>query len=228
MNLAITCFPTFGGSGIVATEIGLGMAARGHRVHFVCAELPWRLSRFVENVFFHEVQARDYPLFDQSPYALALTSKLVEVASWERLDHWPLFAEPIELAFNRSHMLARRNEIEMQHLSGERLLGFAALEVAQGLSERLRAHGLGGGTAHQVETDHDLLALVESNVGIGFVPASAPESPEIRRQIIKGLDLERVVSVLAVAGRQRAAVATTLLNLLRAADWPYRDVNRSP
>jgi N-acetyl-alpha-D-glucosaminyl L-malate synthase BshA len=86
MNLAITCFPTFGGSGIVATEIGLAMAARGHRVHFVCAELPWRLERFVDNVFFHEVQARDYPLFDQSPYALALTSKLVEVATWEPID----------------------------------------------------------------------------------------------------------------------------------------------
>ena len=54
-----------------------------------------------------------------------------------------------------------------------------------------------------METDHDLRALVESNVGIGFVPASAPESPDIRRQVIKGLDLERVVSVFAVAGRQR-------------------------
>jgi len=149
-------------------------------------------------------------------------------ASWERLDHWPLFAEPIELAFNRGHMLARRNEIEMRHLSGERLLGFTSLEVAEDLSERLHAHGLGGGTAHQVETDDDLLALVESNVGIGFVPASATESPDIRRQIIKGLDLERVVSVFAVAGRQRAPVVTTLLNLLRAADWPYREPNRSP
>jgi DNA-binding transcriptional LysR family regulator len=149
-------------------------------------------------------------------------------ASWDRLDHWPLFAEPIELAFNRGHMLARRNEIEMRHLSGERLLGFTSLEVAEDLSERLRAHGLGGGTAHQVETDHDLLVLVESNLGIGFVPASAPESPDIRRQIIKGLDLERVVSVFAVAGRQRAPIATTLLNLLRAGDWPYRDPNRPP
>jgi DNA-binding transcriptional LysR family regulator len=147
---------------------------------------------------------------------------------WERLDHWPLFAEPIELAFNRGHVLARRNEIEMQHLSGERLLSFTALEVAEDLSERLRAHGMGGGTAHQVETDHDLLALVESSVGIGFVPASAPESPNIRRQIIKGLNLQRVVSVFAVAGRQRAPVATTLLNLLRAADWPFREANRSP
>jgi N-acetyl-alpha-D-glucosaminyl L-malate synthase BshA len=86
VNIGITCFPTFGGSGIIATEIGLAMARRGHRVHFICAEVPWRFEHFVENVFFHEVEARDYPLFDQSPYALALTSKMVEVAEWEKLD----------------------------------------------------------------------------------------------------------------------------------------------
>jgi L-malate glycosyltransferase len=86
LNIGITCFPTFGGSGIVATEIGLRMAKRGHQVHFICAELPFRFDHFVENVFFHEVAARDYPLFDQSPYALALTSKMVEVAEWQKLD----------------------------------------------------------------------------------------------------------------------------------------------
>lgn len=84
--IGITCFPTFGGSGIVATEIGLSLARRGHRVHFICADVPWRFDAFVENVFFHEVEAREYPLFDQSPYALALTSKMVEVATWEPLD----------------------------------------------------------------------------------------------------------------------------------------------
>jgi L-malate glycosyltransferase len=86
LRIGITCFPTFGGSGIVATEIGLALARRGHVVHFICAELPWRFDHFVENVVFHEVQARDYPLFDHSPYALALTSKMVEVTTWEKLD----------------------------------------------------------------------------------------------------------------------------------------------
>jgi N-acetyl-alpha-D-glucosaminyl L-malate synthase BshA len=88
LGIAITCFPTFGGSGVVATEIGLELARRGHRVHFICADVPWRFERYVENVFFHEVEGRDYPLFDQtaSPYTLALASKMVEVARWERLD----------------------------------------------------------------------------------------------------------------------------------------------
>jgi N-acetyl-alpha-D-glucosaminyl L-malate synthase BshA len=86
MRIGITCFPSFGGSGIIATEIGLSLARRGHYVHFICTDLPWRFDRFVENVYFHEVEARDYPLFDQSPYTLALTSKMVEVATWEHLD----------------------------------------------------------------------------------------------------------------------------------------------
>ncbi len=85
MRIGVTCYPTFGGSGVVATELGLALAARGHQVHFISADVPARLDRFVENVFFHAVEARDYPLFD-SPYTLALASKMVEVTTWEKLD----------------------------------------------------------------------------------------------------------------------------------------------
>ena len=147
---------------------------------------------------------------------------------WERLDRWPLFIEPIELALSRDHPLARRNEIEMHHLAGERLLSRVGSEIAGALSQRLCALGLAQAPAHEVETDHDLLALVESGAGIGFVPASAPDSPDVRRQTVKGLDLQRVVSVYGVAGRQRAPVATALLNLLRAAEWPYREASTPP
>jgi N-acetyl-alpha-D-glucosaminyl L-malate synthase BshA len=86
LRIGITCFPTFGGSGIIATEIGLELARRGHKIHFVCTDVPSRFDHFVENVVLHEVKARDYPLFDESPYTLALTSKMVEVATWEKLD----------------------------------------------------------------------------------------------------------------------------------------------
>ncbi len=87
LNIAITCFPTFGGSGIVATEIGLAMASRGHRVHFVARDLPVRLGRCVPNVLFHEVSESDYPALHHSgTYAIALASKLVEVAGYEPLD----------------------------------------------------------------------------------------------------------------------------------------------
>jgi L-malate glycosyltransferase len=86
LRIGMTCYPTFGGSGVIATEIGLSMAKRGHRVHFICYEVPFRLDGFFENVFFHAVEARDYPLFDHSPYPLALASKMVEVSTYERLD----------------------------------------------------------------------------------------------------------------------------------------------
>src|SRR5712692_1492267 len=86
LRIGITCYPTFGGSGIIATEIGLSLARRGHRVHFICYDVPWRLEDFHENVFFHEVEVRDYPLFDHGHYALALASKMVEVSTYEKLD----------------------------------------------------------------------------------------------------------------------------------------------
>jgi N-acetyl-alpha-D-glucosaminyl L-malate synthase BshA len=86
LSIGICCYPTFGGSGIVATEIGLVLAKRGHRVHFISYDVPGRLDRFVDNVLFHEVETVEYPLFHQSPYPLALASKIVEVCRWEKLD----------------------------------------------------------------------------------------------------------------------------------------------
>src|SRR5262249_42038222 len=86
LRVGITCYPTFGGSGIIATEIGLTLARRGHFVHFICYELPSRLEQFQQNVFFHEVEMLEYPLFDHSHYALALASKMVEVCTYEKLD----------------------------------------------------------------------------------------------------------------------------------------------
>lgn len=86
MNIGIVCYPTFGGSGVVATELGLGLAKKGHSVHFITYSRPARLSSFQENVYFHEVTAMDYPVFDFTPYESALASKLVDVATYEKLD----------------------------------------------------------------------------------------------------------------------------------------------
>jgi N-acetyl-alpha-D-glucosaminyl L-malate synthase BshA len=86
LSVGITCFPTFGGSGIIATEIGLELARRGHRVHFICAQAPWRFDPSLPNVSLHEVDSTAYPLFEQGQYALALTSKMVEVATNHGLD----------------------------------------------------------------------------------------------------------------------------------------------
>ena len=86
MKIGITCYPTYGGSGAVATELGLALAARGHEVHFVSYDLPFRLGGLQERVFFHQVEMEDYPLFEHPPYALALAVALHDTALRHDLD----------------------------------------------------------------------------------------------------------------------------------------------
>ena len=86
MTIGITCYPTFGGSGVVATELGKALAARGHTVHFIAYALPLRLEHVAQNLTFHEVRVNTYPLFEYPPYALALASKMIDVATHEGLD----------------------------------------------------------------------------------------------------------------------------------------------
>ena len=86
MKIGITCYPTYGGSGAVATELGLELAQRGHEVHFVSYARPFRLDPFRERVFFHEVEMEDYPLFEHPPYSLALAVALHDTARKHELD----------------------------------------------------------------------------------------------------------------------------------------------
>lgn len=86
MKIGIVCYPTYGGSGVVATEIGLGLAKRGHEVHFITYKRPARLAHFNTNVYLHEVSSFDYPLFEYTPYETALASKMVDVVRYENLD----------------------------------------------------------------------------------------------------------------------------------------------
>lgn len=86
MRIGIVCYPTYGGSGVVATELGLGLAKKGHSVHFITYRRPPRLTTFHENIFYHEVSGADYPLFEYPPYDTALASKMVDVVKYENLD----------------------------------------------------------------------------------------------------------------------------------------------
>ncbi len=86
MKIGIVCYPTFGGSGVVATELGKALATIGHEIHFITYSRPARLDFFSENLYYHEVSISKYPLFDFPPYELALASKLVDVVRFEKLD----------------------------------------------------------------------------------------------------------------------------------------------
>jgi len=86
VRIGITCYPTYGGSGVVATELGIALAGRGHEIHFITYANPFRLQGFVKGVYFHEVPVRHYPLFDYVPYTLSLAAMQHEVAQREHLD----------------------------------------------------------------------------------------------------------------------------------------------
>lgn len=86
LKIGITCYPTVGGSGVVATELGKLLAEKGHEIHFITSSIPFRLGKFYPNIFFHEVEVNQYSVFQYPPYDLALASKMAEVAKREKLD----------------------------------------------------------------------------------------------------------------------------------------------
>jgi len=86
LKIGIVCYPTYGGSGVVATELGIALAEKGHEVHFISYDQPFRLDLFSDKIYYHEVSVPDYPLFEYAPYELNLTSKLIDVALHEKLN----------------------------------------------------------------------------------------------------------------------------------------------
>ena len=144
--------------------------------------------------------------------------------AWERLDSWPLFSEPFQLFVSREHKLAGRKSVDLGELSESRFLVLGGHKIPDQVMAGLSASGAVAGATHQATTDDDLVALLEAGFGVAIVPASTARSERVCRVPLNGLDLQRTVAVHAVAGRRRSAAATTLLNLLRAADWP-RNVN---
>jgi L-malate glycosyltransferase len=86
MKVGITCYPTYGGSGVVATELGKALAQRGHEIHFISYSLPFRLTHYHERIFFHEVEMVDYPLLEHPPYAIALAAKMSGIGGQVGLD----------------------------------------------------------------------------------------------------------------------------------------------
>ena len=112
MRIGITCYPTYGGSGVVATELGIELAQRGHQVHFISYSQPIRLTEPHPNIHFHEVVVSNYPLFEYPPYDLALATRMAEVAAYYELDLLHVhYAIPHSIsAYLAREMLARQNK----------------------------------------------------------------------------------------------------------------------
>lgn len=113
MRIGIVLYPTFGGSGVVATELGIALAAKGHEVHFITYDHPVRLGKAKSNIFYHEVTVREYPLFKYAPYELVLTSKLVEIVEYHDLEllHVHYAIPHASAAYMARSIMARKGRI---------------------------------------------------------------------------------------------------------------------
>jgi DNA-binding transcriptional LysR family regulator len=142
--------------------------------------------------------------------------------AWERLDSWPLFTESFLLLVNNAHRLAGRDTVEIEDLRGERLLVRSYCEHADDLAAFLRESGIDAERGHEVTSERDLMTLLEANMGVAIVPRSGAASAALMRAPIKGLELRRTVYLYGVAGRQRSAVASAIMKMLRGTNWESR------
>jgi DNA-binding transcriptional LysR family regulator len=143
-------------------------------------------------------------------------------AAWDRLDSWKLFDESFDVVFSRGHRLAGHEDIAIDDLKPEQFLLRSHCERGADLAEMLRTKGLNADQRHEVSSDQDLLALLDANIGISFLPRTVNAPENLVRTAVKGLEFDRTVSLYGVAGRQRTPVASTFMKMLRAANWPEK------
>lgn len=141
--------------------------------------------------------------------------------TWDRLEAWPMFSESFDLVVGTEHALALRNAIELdvELIREEQFLVHSGADLTDYERERLGAVGVNLGSAHEVDSNRDLEALVTAGFGIAVAPAHALRTDTLRHLNLSGLDVTRTIAVYTVAGRPRSRETAALLNLLRGSDW---------
>jgi len=148
---------------------------------------------------------------------LGIAAELGE--DWDRLDIWPLFTESFEVVVNKRHPLASREDISFDDLRAEQLLSRSYCEHSDRLNTSLREHGIDVDRSHEISSERDLIELLEADIGIAVIPQTASIPPTLKRAAVDGLDARRTVHLYGVAGRERTAVASAVMRMLRGADW---------
>ena len=138
---------------------------------------------------------------------------------WERLDTWPLFTENFQLVVNKNHPLAAREKINFVDLRAEQLLSRNYCEHGARVNSSLREHGLDVDRCHEIASERDLIELLEADIGVAVLPDTASIPLTLKRANVEGLDARRTVNLYGVAGRERTAVASAVMRMLRGADW---------
>jgi DNA-binding transcriptional LysR family regulator len=141
---------------------------------------------------------------------------------WERLDSWVLFTEDFQLVISASNALARRPSVDFEDLRNEKILLRAYCENNDQACELLRSRNIDVDHGHEISSELDLVRLVEADIGVSIIPESTQTPVQLRRLRVNGFDMTRTVRLYGVAGRQRTAVATAIMKLLRSADWNQR------
>jgi DNA-binding transcriptional LysR family regulator len=139
---------------------------------------------------------------------------------WERLDRWPLFSEEFALILGAKHPLASRSAIEVDDLRQERWLRRSYCEHFESFTSLIRSHNLDVDQGHELSSERDLITLLESNFGIAFAPRSTSCPNTLKQAAVNGVEFRRTIYLYGVAGRERTAVASAVLKMLRAAKWP--------
>ena len=139
--------------------------------------------------------------------------------TWERLDAWPLFTEPYMLAVNENHAFADRKSVKVTELADQKMLVRTYCELMGTFNDLLKENKVSPKTTHRMVSEFDYVTMVEAGLGLGMMPASAPQSSRVKRLKVEGLELSRTIHLYSVSGRQRSAPAGALIKLLRAGDW---------
>ncbi len=141
---------------------------------------------------------------------------------WERLDSWELFSEDFQLFVNAAHGFVSQASVALDDLRPERLMVRTYCETTPMLLDLLRARDFDVTRFHEVNTDVDLISLLEAGIGVALVPRSTQSPATLMRVTVTDIDLKRTVYLYGVAGRQRTAVAAAMMKMLRAYDWSRR------
>jgi len=139
--------------------------------------------------------------------------------TWDRLESWVLFTEPFDVVAHQSHSLWLKNSVTLSQISHVRLLPRGYCEQVEDFNRLFDLRGVKHEFADAIASDHDLLTLLQANVGVSFMPTSYKSPGELKFMPVDDLELMRPVVLYAVAGRQRSAAANGLVKLLRAANW---------
>ena len=138
---------------------------------------------------------------------------------WERLDRWPLFSEGFGLMLNAGHRLASGSAVDIGELRQERWLRRAYCEHFEQAISLIRSHDVPADQGHELNSERDLITLLEAGFGVAYVPRSLAHPQSLKQIPVTGVELKRTVYLYGVAGRQRTAAAIAILKMLRAADW---------